>query len=61
MKQFGLKGEADVKVNNMSSDNRKTYIYYKTYMLRLNINSTHVSPPRHTGARVGPRGSATWP
>ena len=24
------------------------------------MNITHVSPPRHVGARVGLRGSATW-
>ena len=25
------------------------------------MNIGHMSPPRHAGARVGPRGSATWP
>ena len=27
----------------------------------ININSVHMSPPRHAGARACPRGKATWP
>ena len=39
--------------------NRDAYMYYNP-ILRVN-KYTHVSYPRHVGACVGPRGSATWP
>ena len=34
-------------------------MYYNP-ILRVNINM-HTLPLRHAGARVGPRGSTTWP
>ena len=60
MKRFGLKREADMRVNNLLPIIGRL-LYIINLYITIKYNSTHVSPPRHTGARVGPRGSPTWP
>ena len=35
-------------------------MYYNPYNYDK-YKYAHVSPPRHVGARLGPRGAATWP
>ena len=38
------------------------YMYYNhMYNIYIICKCAHMSPPCHTGARVVPRGSITWP
>ena len=37
------------------------YMYYNPNITSKYKHACHVSPLRHVGARLGSRGSATWP
>ena len=37
------------------------YMYYNRNITSKYKYACHLSPPHHASARVGPRGSATWP